>query len=312
MFKLIKQILLGLFILILVVPYLIPTDSKIEMPAQPYENSAFYTTSDHVSLHYRVWSNEDNLGKILLIHGLGSSTFSYRYNAQAYADAGYTVVAVDLPAFGFSDRSTEVSSAQVDRARYLWELLDQLDQNMGDDPWHLVGHSMGGSTVLAMVNQNPTHVKTMTLIDPGITSDNPKVGWLLSSPLGEWLKVALTYGLLTEDSFASTLESAYQKVPTQADIQGYLEPLLLQGSADAFVSFVQSSDNVLIDELIDQDIPLHLMWGSKDTWINPDQIEVIQASVTVNVLDMFENAGHCPHETDPSFNSKFLEFIQLY
>jgi hypothetical protein len=55
-----------------------------------FDNSAFLMV-DGVKLHYRIWqtSSDIRLGNILLIHGLGGSTFSWRLAASELADSGY-------------------------------------------------------------------------------------------------------------------------------------------------------------------------------------------------------------------------------
>jgi pimeloyl-ACP methyl ester carboxylesterase len=76
-----------------------------------------------------MWKNDDALGNILLIHGLGGSTFSFRNNAEALSSAGYNVIAVDLPAFGYSDRKRNIDHSQDNRARLLWLMIEEIEQN---------------------------------------------------------------------------------------------------------------------------------------------------------------------------------------
>ena len=41
---------------------------------------------------------------VLLVHGFGASSYHWRYNANAIADAGYRVYAIDLCGFGRSEK----------------------------------------------------------------------------------------------------------------------------------------------------------------------------------------------------------------
>lgn len=310
-----KKILkaLGLFIVaLLIIVYVIPRDFDHEAPENPYENSVFFTTSQGIKLHGQFFNAVgESKGKILLIHGLGASTFSYRNNAPFLSENGYDVLAIDLPAFGYSDKSLDIDHSQVARATYLWEWLDALDKGEGDTRlWHLVGHSMGGSTVLAMANQNPEKTATMNLISGAVTQDNPQVPWLLDSPLGEWIKVGLRYFLLNEESFTSTLSSAYNRVPTADEVKGYLDPLITQGSTYALVDFVKSADNVLISELNVKNIDLNVFWGTEDSWVPMEDIETIQAVYPIEDVVLFEGEGHCAHETASDFNERFLTALE--
>lgn len=305
--KLLKGFGLVVLAIVLMV-YVIPRDFEKAAPEFPYENSVFFTTSQGIKLHGQFFDAKgESKGKILLIHGLGASTFSYRNNASYLSEKGYEVLAVDLPAFGYSDKSLNIDHSQVARATYLWEWLDTIDEGEGDNrSWHLVGHSMGGSTVLAMANQNPNKTATMNLISGAVTQDNPQIPWLLDSPIGEWLKVALRYFILNEDSFTSTLNSAYNKVPTVDEVKGYLAPLITQGSTYALVDFVKSADNVLISELNVKNIDLNVFWGTEDSWVLMDDIETIQAIYPIEDVVLFEGEGHCAHETASDFNERFL------
>jgi pimeloyl-ACP methyl ester carboxylesterase len=311
MIKKLLSYFVSFILFLLILPYFIPRDFSTAIPDQPYSNSVFFTTNDGSSLHGQLFLPEQTLkGKIIMIHGLGASSFSYRNNAPYFAEQGYLVLAVDLPAFGYSSKARGIQHSQIQRADYLWQWLNNIDASfINQDAWHLVGHSMGGSTVLAMANQNPSATASMNLIAGAVTNNNPNVTWILRSPIGEWLKVALRYAIITEDRFASILESAYNQVPDAAAIKGYLAPLQTQGTPTALVEFVMSAQNVLITELNQNNIPLNLLWGEKDTWVDLEQIDIIASHAQVNVLHIFKNEGHCVHETSPDFNQILLNAL---
>ncbi len=311
MFKKILRYFLSFILFLLILPYIIPRDFPTAIPEKPYANSVFFTTDDGTRLHGQLFLPDQTIqGKIIMIHGLGASTFSYRNNAPFFAEQGYLVLTVDLPAFGYSSKERGIQHSQAQRANYLWQWLDDMDTLYPNDlGWHLVGHSMGGSTVLAMANQKPQSSASMNLIAGAVTSNNPNVSWLLKSPIGEWLKVALRYAIITEDRFASILESAYNQVPDQAAIDGYLAPLQVSTSPTALVEFVMSAENVLISELNQNNIPLNLLWGEKDTWVSTEQIDIIQSFAAVDFVYIFDDEGHCVHETSPEFNSILLNAL---
>lgn len=308
------RILLGIVLGLIILPYAIPREFTNPLPQKPYDNSVFFTTSEGIQLHGQWWAAQgEHQGKILMIHGLGASSFSFRNNAPFLAQNGYDVLAVDLPAFGYSDKSLGIDHSQVARSTYLWQWLNTIDENTQDaTAWHLVGHSMGASTVLAMANQDPDQVASMHLIGGAVTQEAPKTAWLLNSPLGEWLKVALRYRFISEASIDSLLQSAYQRTPNSDEIQGYLKPLQVQGTLGALIDFVKTSKNVLIEDLIPTDIPLHLYWGAQDTWVSPESIQQIQAAVHVSSVHIFEGEGHCVHETSSTFNTMLLEDLQTH
>lgn len=312
MFKKILKAFLILLIFLLVIPYVIPTDYSTPAPDKPYDNSVFYTTSDGVTLHTQVYrAVGEEKGKILLIHGLMASTFSYRYNSAALSEAGYTVIAVDLPGFGYSDKPKDKAYTQVNYAKWIWEMLkDDDDQHDNTLPWHIVGHSMGGSTALAMALQDKASIADITLIDGAVTQGSNSMGWLMMTPAGAWLKVALRYFMLNEANFKKLLTDVYQKDVPQEAIDGYLAPVLTKGTINGLIRFVQTSKNVTIDQVKDLNLKINLIWGGKDTWIPIEAMDEIEAVVPIHQSFVFPLAGHTPHETESDFNAVLLGMLE--
>lgn len=126
-----KVVLIGVLFVAIVLPYLIPTQVALtELPSQAFAESR-YVHVGNTLVHFRQWEPQaPTLGKVLMVHGLGGSTFSWRHNVKPLVSAGYLVVAVDLPGFGYSDRWSNVFG-QADRATLLWQLLTKIDQDFG-------------------------------------------------------------------------------------------------------------------------------------------------------------------------------------
>lgn len=309
--KRLKKAFLILTVFLVVFPYLVPTDYSIKAPEKPYENSIFFTTQDGVRLHTQVYpAIGESKGKIVLIHGLMASTFSYRKNSEVLAENGYTVIAVDLPGFGYSDKPTRLKYTQANFAAFVWEMLNAYDKKHQDNrPWHLVGHSMGASTTLAMALIRPSLVADITMIDGAVTQKSNSLGWVMGTPVGAWLKVALRYGMLNRANFKKLLTDVYQKEVPQEAVEGYILPVQTKGTINGLVRFVQTSKNVTIDQVKDLDIPINLIWGGKDTWIPIAAMDEIKAVVSVNKTYVFPEAGHTPHETEPLFNQVLLEML---
>ncbi len=306
----ILRISLGTFLVMLIVPYLIPLSTSNKIPSLPYPDSAFFSTFDHVSIHYRLSNPIAIKGKILLVHGLAASTFSFRNNIAALVGAGYQVLAIDLPAFGYSDRKGGLVHSQVNRAKWLWELIDKIDADSGDTKaWNLLGHSMGASTILAMDNQKPMSVISLVMIDGAVTQDNMSIPLLFETPIGQWLKVYLRYGALNRNNFEKLLSSAYAKPADDAAVEGYLAPLLIDKSASALVDFVKTSKNINIQDWKYPKTPLLVTWGEADTWVKPIAIAKIREAALDLQVTLFPGQGHCPHETDAGYNDVLLAFL---
>src|SRR5690554_2805174 len=209
--KKVAKVLLTILVGLMILPYLIPTNFEDEIPCLPFENSYFFKTEDEVILHTQryVPAQKEN-GKVLMIHGLGASTYSFANNAPVLQENGYFVVSVDLPAFGYSSKNQGINHSQIENASRLWQLLDAIDQELdSNQPWTIIGHSTGGSTSLAMANQQANRIASLILFSPAIVQRSNNQSWIFKSPVGEWLKVFLRYFIITENNIANILERAY-------------------------------------------------------------------------------------------------------
>ncbi len=308
------KVLIVVVSVLIVIPYFIPTSFEHEIPCLPYENSVFYNTEDDVILHTQVYNpQEKEVGKVVMIHGLGASTYSFSSNALALQASGYFVVSVDLPAFGYSSKDKGINHSQIENAKRIWQVLDKLNQDLNsNEPWTIVGHSMGGSTGLAMANQYPDRISSLILFSPAITQRSNNFSWVFKSPVGEWLKVFLRYNILTESNIANILESAYYDSPTQQDIENYLAPLQTTTTPQALLDFVTTSKNVSIDQLIPQDLDIHLIWGENDTFVPPEQIEAIEENYDIASITLLEEGGHNAHEKNKTVHQLMLNILSDY
>ena len=285
------------------VPYLIP----LSQPVLTASLKPFYNSDRAVirgtSFHFRTYppSESQVKGKVLFVHGLGGSIFSFEAAAPLIARQGYYVVLVDLPGFGYSDRNPEYDHNQANRADDLWHLLTIIDNTLQGElagvPWHLAGHSMGGGTVAAMALQNEGRTRSLILIDPALFDMARGSIAVTFPPVGRWLQVALEHLLLTESGVRRYLTSAYGRVPTPDQIKGYLTPLTLPGTAASIANILKTAKNEDASQLKGISSPILALWGSEDTWVpasESQRLREIRPDVTLSII---EGAAHCPMET---------------
>ncbi len=98
----------------------------------------------------------------LLLHGFAGSKEDWAEVARRLVDAGYHVVAPDLPGFGQNERNPDWSydvTTQVKRIR-------AFTQQLGIEQAHLVGCSIGAVIAAAYVYAKPEDALSLTLIEP--------------------------------------------------------------------------------------------------------------------------------------------------
>lgn len=111
---------------------------------------------DGVELHYI----EAGIGPaIVMIHGFGGQTFSFRYQMAELA-RDHRCLAIDLKGFGYSERPEDGDYSLVEQARLVLRALDEL----GIDKAVLIGHSMGGEVVARAAELAPERVEKLVLV----------------------------------------------------------------------------------------------------------------------------------------------------
>ncbi len=290
--------------------------SKRDIPDKPFENSHFVVI-DSVRIHYRIWNAElkSPKGKILLIHGFCGSTFCWRYNTDTLAASGYKVVAVDLPGFGYSQRSVVLNQSHSNRGKLIWKLLEQLDAN-DTMKWNIVGHSMGGGTAEAVALMNPGRTKSLTILDGMIfiTNDNVTLNivGLVNHPIYKKMLLSYTeHSYLSFNNFRRELKGTYGFLPDSLTVMGYWEPLQIEGTAETVVNLLANSHE--IENLDAKDLshlPVMVIWGKKDHTIRLRNGKKLKRAVPSIELRVIPNAHHMAMETHPAiFNEMLVEFL---
>jgi len=265
----------------------------------PYPDS-HVTEVEGVMVHYRLGVAEASRGKILLIHGLGGSTSSFDTVIGPLVDAGYLVVAVDLPGFGYSGRPEGFDHSQMHRAALVWQLLDELERTAGTDPWIILGHSMGGGTAVAMACQRPGSTRSVVLV-AGALEDRGSLSAavLRFPPYARWLSIFLERSLITKKRFSAILAKAYGRDPTEDEVASYLQPLRAGGTARSLVAMVRTSRSLPLGQLGSLSMQVDAIWGSEDTFVPLRSVRAITEELQHLRLHIIEGAGHLPMESHP-------------
>ncbi len=281
---------------------------------RPFDNSHFIDING-VDLHYRLWKVADGNfeGSVLLIHGFAGSTFSWQAAADRMQQKGYEVVAVDLPPYGFSDKSHRTNQSVTAQAERLFHLIQS---EFPGRKWHLAGHSMGGAVVQAFALLYPEKVKGVTFVAPALFSrvqviDQPAEPPLWNSPAGFIVGALAERWFISGSRVADLLESAYGIKPTQYQVWGYLEPLRVPGTARAILSSSGHSAELHDLDAALFDVPAIAIWGDSDSWVpHTSRRAALERMPGVELL-ILEGVGHNPMETHlDELMEIWMEFLQ--
>ena len=269
------------------------------------ENSRFAEV-DGITAHYQEFGDASDPA-IILIHGYSASTYVWQTVAPPIADAGFHVIAVDLPGFGFSEKPAWYEYSIGAQARFVTRLLNVL----GIGRAALVGSSYGGAVAATIALDYAERVERLVLVD-AVINDEAKNNPLLRLAEIRGLGELATPFLLGSKRFfrrrmRGTLAPANHHLITDERINSIRRPL---NAADAHYSMLATSRNWdanRIEEdahLISQ--PTLIIWGDQDKVVRIENGEKLYHSILNSRMVVFRDCGHVPPEENPEL---FVELV---
>lgn len=265
---------------------------------KPFDNSNFFTYGDY-TIHYRSYDSGENKNQIMLIHGFCLSTASLEGIAEEYQRAGYDVVTVDVPNFGYSSRETD-NTTLLSREEVIGALLEELGGT-----WIVGGHSMGGGIAINLACDYPEKVTGLVLYAP--QTSNEASGFMAKFSaskiaqamynmiLAVALRMPIMVRLLVDMSFSS---SEYAKT---YDLTRISAPLSLEGTGAGITimtSHTRGSDLAALKAL---DIPCAIITAENDKVAMASNLQAIIDNAPEGYYTYeFAEGGHMMMEYNPS------------
>lgn len=247
-------------------------------------------------------TGEPEAPPLVLIHGFGGSLHSWRRVAPELAAAGYRVIALDLPGFGYSERPhAPWTYTPEGQAETVAELLPRVGVGEGERI-HLAGHSFGGGVALAFAAARPGRVSSLVLVDSTLPafSRAPRADWPLYRPLTYFL--IRTLGL-RRVFVRAALEKAFHddSLVTRELVDEYRDRLLLRGPAGAYRGLTGPlpQERLAVD-LAEVAPPTLVVWGEEDALIPIRAGRAAAEAIPRARLRTIPGCGHIPMEECPA------------
>ncbi len=316
--KTLKKIFIGLVALIvlsMIIPFFIPISKAGLIEDEPFTNSYFANVND-VSIHYRLWLSDNDDAKdnwILLVHGMGGSTYSWEQNAAFFAQNNFNVVAVDVPPFGYSDKSPKLNHSADNRALLLLDFLNTINP---EKKWNLIGHSMGGGIVQAMSILNPEMTDKVVFVAPALIT-TPASRRHISTYLVRFRPIERIMVIVGEKFYIKPkriekmLHSSFGRLPSEEEVREYYRALSVPGTSLAIMRAFTNAKAINKICGYDFDKPFLAVLGNNDTWIPTNSIIRTLEEFNSGEIHIIDDAAHCPMETHAeTFNKLVLSFLQ--
>lgn len=269
----------------------------------PHRERSRFVEAGGLRWHVQVWPAPVRAAPtLLLIHGTGSSTHSWRDVAPLLAE-GSGIVSVDLPGHGFSAPAPVGRASIEGMAQALAALVDALGVRVGAR----VGHSAGASIAVQMALDDPAarHAAPPVVSLNGALLPLGGVAGALFSPLAR----ALAGNSLMAQAFAwgaserFVLQHLLQSTGSNIDARGaelYGRLVASPGHvAGALAMMAQWDLPALAQRLPTLRAPLHLVAGERDHTVPPDHARRVQSLLPAASLQVLPALGHLAHEEAP-------------
>ena len=258
---------------------------------------------------------------VLLTHGTGAWSGTWFELPGALAAAGWRVVGVDLPPFGFSASNGRPGELDYSRPAQATRLLRLIDGLGGPGSVALVGHSFGAAPALEAAMTSPARLRRLVLVDPalglGAAGEAPTC-----TPLPPWAKVllgrrdvrsTLISGSATYPAFTGELLASFvhrKEAVTPERIAAYQIPMrrFTYGAdigdwawafAGSTCEKAVSLDPLRLSAWSRDGPPVVLVWGAADTITPIAQARALLRWLPDAKLVELPDVGHIPHIEDP-------------
>jgi pimeloyl-ACP methyl ester carboxylesterase len=250
---------------------------------------------------------------VVLFHGTAAWSELWRRTIDALAVAGFRVIALDLPPFGFSDRPGNYT--RQDQAMRVNDVLTQIRSA----PAIIVGHSFGAGAATELVMRYPERARALVLVDGalGLTAPPSDTPSLLQPKWVREILVSLTITnpLATKTLLEMLIEKKQRALPEYVEI--LQRPTKQRNStadiADWLYYFLGADRNAASADrnaYARVKLPVAMLWGDKDVITPMTQAHDLQTLLPQATLTPLPGLGHIPQIEDPDlFNKALLEAL---
>jgi len=246
---------------------------------------------------------------VALLHGVGGGRCiwdaAHSGTAQALADAGYRVIALDLPGYGDSELPETLSTAVM--AQQVAQTLRSLQAH----PAVLLGHSMGGMVAQELAASDPQAVSALVL-----ACTSPAFG----KPGGDWQQQFLSDRLAPLDQGLGMLALAQRLVagmvsphsPADAvqrgvDVMRRVPEATYRAALHAIVGFDRR------ESLATLKVPVLCLAAEDDRTAPPDVMQRMASRIPQAHYHCLARAGHLANvEAPAAFAQAVLEFLETH
>jgi pimeloyl-ACP methyl ester carboxylesterase len=268
-------------------------------------------TVDEIPLHGNLvrYARSGETGPVVvLVHGIASRAAQW-HQVMTLLGEGFQVIAPDLLGHGLSAKPRTDYSLGAQACG----LRDQLAA-LGHDRVTLVGHSLGGGIAMQFAYQFPERVERLALVNSG--GLGPEVSPFLRAatlPGSEYvLPLLASPPVRAVGRFVDRLVGGHLSATVRETMVSF-GSLGDPATRDAFIHTARSVIDIRGQRVdgrdrlyLAVDLPLLVVWGTHDAIIPLAHGRGVAEAVPTARLEVFEDAGHFPHLSEPARLARLL------
>ena len=240
----------------------------------------------------------------MLVHGTPSWSYLWRNVVPPLADR-FTVYVLDLLGYGDSERRDGQDMSITAQGRMLAEALDLWELRAPG----LVGHDIGGATVLRAHLLEARPASAIALVDAvALHPWNTPTTLHIRSHLDAYRTMPAH---VHEEVVKAHLRTAVHRPLAGETLAAYLRPWQGEDGQAAYFRKIEqwtNDDVAALEPLLPTlDVPVRLVWGEEDRWLDRSVPERLRSLVPDAELVLVPRAGHFAPEDAPADVARALE-----
>jgi pimeloyl-ACP methyl ester carboxylesterase len=249
------------------------------------------------------WQRFGDGPPLVLTHGTPSWSYEWREVVPSLAGR-FSVYVWDLLGYGDSEQREGQDISIAAQARYLAELLERWEL----DAPAAAGHDIGAAIVLRAHLCEGRRLAAMALVDGVVFNPwNTPTTMHIRRHLAAY---ATMPAHLYVEIVRAHLRTAVERPLAPEVLESYLRPWLGPGGQRAYFRKLEQIDESqtapLEPRLGGLSMPVTVIWGERDGWLDPSLGRRLAAAIPGAELRLVPGAGHFSMEDEPAVVAAFL------
>ncbi|MEE6133968.1 alpha/beta hydrolase [Priestia aryabhattai] len=268
--------------------------------------TAHYRSFNNVHVYYELHHFDPKKPTIVFIHGFLSSSFSFRRLIPLLKQK-FSIVAIDLPPFGRSEKSLTFHYSYENLAKTVLEVIEHLKL----EQVILSGHSMGGQICLNIAKLQPQYVSKLVLLCSSAYLGRLHSGLVMSSHLPFFYLWVKTW--LARKGVKANLQNVVfnHDLIDEEMIEGYTAPFLDDRIFMSLSKMIRDREGDLTEkDLRAIDKPSLLIWGEEDRVVPLHLGKKLQQDLPSSTFISLKDTGHLlPEECPDDIRNYMMDFL---